>query len=114
MKPALAPATLAACLAAAIQPSAAQTVWNVNVGNTVNTTHQITTTDNYVGAATENTANSVWNGIAGSTTTTLADSTGSTSAGVTFTVTPASGSAVNFSNTATTVGDEIFLSWIKM
>ncbi|MCH7228954.1 hypothetical protein [Haloferula sp. A504] len=105
--------TLAVCLTVVVQDSAAQTVWNVNVGNTVNTTHQITTTDNYVGAATENTANSVWNGIADSATATLADSTGSTGAGVTFTITPAVGSGITFNNNTGTVGDEIFLSWIK-
>ncbi len=105
--------TAAFCLAVAVSQSAAQTVWNVNVGNTVNTTHQITTTDNYVGAATENTVNSVWNGITGSATATLADSTGSTSAGVTFTITPAAGSGINFNNNSGTVGDEIFKSWIK-
>ncbi len=104
---------IASLFALTILTAGGATVWNVNVGNTVNSTHQITTTDNYVGAATENTANSVWNGITGSTTVTLADSTGSTSAGVTFTVTAAAGSAVNFSNTSSTVGDEIFLSWMK-
>ncbi|MCH7228953.1 PEP-CTERM sorting domain-containing protein [Haloferula sp. A504] len=104
---------IASGFALTVMTAGGATVWNVNVGNTVNSTHQITTTDNYVGAATENTANSVWNGITGSTTVTLADSTGSTSAGVTFTVTPAAGSAVNFSNNSGTVGDEIFKSWIK-
>lgn len=89
------------------------TVWNVNVGDTVNTTDQITTTDNYVGAATENTANSVWNGITSSAMATLADSTGNTSRGVTFTITPAAGSGISFSHTANTAGDAIFKSWMK-
>ncbi len=62
----------------------AATVWNVNIGN------QIDETDNYVGAAFENTANSTWNSVTTGTTpatpfaTTLADSTGDNSAGVTL------------------------------
>jgi hypothetical protein len=93
----------------------AATVWNVNVGGGIEPgdAYEITTADNYLGAATENTANSVWNAIESSTTTTLADSTGSTSAGVSFTIAPTNGSDVQFQAQGATVGDEIFISYIK-
>ena len=98
-----------ACLAADASP-----VWNVNVGNSTGTgqAFEITTTDNYVGAAAENTANSTWNAVSSTSTAILADSTGSSSAGVTFKITPDAASAIDFGNQNIT-GDEVFATWIK-
>lgn len=90
--------------------SRADTVWNVNVGSASN---QITTGDNYTGAATENTANSTWNHVSSTATATLADSTGNNSAGITFTIVPAATSTLNFGVQALTTGDKIFRTWIK-
>jgi hypothetical protein len=65
-------------------------VWNVNFHN------PITTTENFWGAAPENTANSTWNRIGGTDNSLpvsarlLADSTGSTSAGVNIDLSAAS------------------------
>lgn len=96
------------------------TVWNVNLGDTaVSGTRQITTSDNYVGAASENTANSTWNAIsvANNVVTTTGAVSLVTSAGSTSTVTLSiSGGANNLnsgSNTLTT-GDEIFYTWFKV
>ncbi len=79
------PAAVAlAAVALTNTPAHAGPVWNVNF------TNQITTTENFVGAATENTANSTWNKIGGAanslpvTGMALADSTGVTTAGVTI------------------------------
>jgi hypothetical protein len=95
--------------------ASAATVWNVNIGGGIGSgqSYEITTLDNYVGAATENTASSTWNAVSSSTTATLADSTGSISAGVTIGITEAVGSSVGFQNQAGTVGDEVFKSYIK-
>jgi hypothetical protein len=87
----------------------ATTVWNVNIGS------QIDESDNYIGAAAENTANSTWNSttptnFAGQT---LADSTGSSAAGVTLAITSNTTSDNGYSNTALTTGDEIFIGWTK-
>ncbi|MDG0994338.1 MAG: PEP-CTERM sorting domain-containing protein [Akkermansiaceae bacterium] len=87
----------------------AATVWNVNVGNEVDTSHEITTADDYVGAATENTANSTWNPISSTVSTTLADSTGDSSAGVTIGMS----SGVDFGVTVQIEGDEVFKTWMK-
>jgi hypothetical protein len=63
----------------------AATVWNVNMAVADSPITQITTGDNYMGAATENTAGSTWNNITTSASgIALADSTGSVSAGVTL------------------------------
>jgi hypothetical protein len=106
-------AALTATTALAAGSASAATVWNVNVGNsTVGSSNAITTTDNYVGAATENTANSTWNGISNTDLTTLADSTGDNIAGVTFKITADPSSAIDFGGQNIT-GDEIFNTWIK-
>ena len=83
--------------------SQSTTVWNVNIGS------QVTTSDNYVGAATENTQNSTWNSVTSVPQTTMAllDSTGSSTAGVTFDITGS-----NVGNQNLNSGDEIFYSWI--
>ena len=79
-------------------------VWNVNFGS------QITPSDNYVGAAVENTQNSTWNSITSTpqAAMALADSTGSSAAGVTLDLT----SSKNISTTNLNGGDEIFFSYI--
>ena len=83
---------------------AATTVWNVNIGT------QITTSDDFAGAAPENTvANSFWNSAptsAGSMA--LADATGSSSAGVTLTL---AGSLAG--GTRAITGPEIFATFTK-
>jgi hypothetical protein len=91
-----------------------QNVWNVNVGNSTagsGGASEITTGDNYLGAAPENTANSTWNAVTTAAVATLADSTGSSAAGVTFTVSPTAG-VVTYGGQNIT-GDEIFDTWIK-
>ena len=81
-----------AALAVGLTTANAQTVWNVNIGT------EIDETDNFVGGATENTANSTWNSIPSANQTGMAldDSTGDNSAGVTldFTGTRAGGGGV--------------------
>lgn len=95
-------------------PAGAQTVWNINVGaGTGSGTNQITTANNYGGAATENTANSTWNGVTSAGLVTLADSTGSSSAGVTLEIIAGAGSVVQFGNQNLNSGDKIFNTWIK-
>lgn len=98
----------------------AATVWNVNLGDSsVSSTRQISTGDNYIGAAAENTSNSTWNAI--SVSNNAVPSTGAvaltTSTGATSTVTlNISGGANNLNsggNTLTT-GDEIFSTWFKV
>jgi hypothetical protein len=92
----------------------AQTVWNVNVGaGTGSGTNQITTVNNYTGAAPENTANSTWNAVSTAGQVTLADSTGNNGAGVTLAIIAGSGSVVQFGNQNLTSGDKIFNTWIK-
>lgn len=91
-----------------------QTVWNVNVGSGVGSgTNQITTANNYIGAAPENTANSTWNGVTSISLTTLADSTGGTSAGVTIEMIAGAGSVIQFGVQNLNSGDKIFNTWIK-
>lgn len=82
----------------------ASTVWNVNFGK-----DRITPTDNFVGAASENTQNSTWNNIDSvpQTHLLLADSTASTAAGVTFDIV---GSKVG--NQGLKTGDKIFTGYI--
>jgi hypothetical protein len=87
---------------------AAPTVWNVNIGT------EITTSDNYVGAAPENTANSTWNSFVAAdlpNPKSLLDSTGASSA-VTFRVT-GSPSMPTVSGQAIIQGDKIFITWLK-
>lgn len=92
----------------------AQTVWNVNVGSGVGSgSNQITTANNYIGAAPENTANSTWNGVTSVSLVTLADSTGSSAAGVTFEMIAGAGSVIQFGAQNLTSGDKIFNTWIK-
>lgn len=77
-------------------------VWNVNIGNNIDET------DDYVGAAPQNTTNSTWNSItADGTGMALLDSTGSGAAGVTMDLT-------GTGHGATAVGgDEIWQQWTK-
>ncbi|MFK7909861.1 MAG: sialate O-acetylesterase [Akkermansiaceae bacterium] len=89
-------------------------VWNVNVGNSsAGSTNAITTANNYLGAASENTANSTWNAVSATSAATLADSTGSSVAGVTIKITPDASSSINFGGSNLTSGDKIFNTWIK-
>ena len=78
-------------------------VWNVNMGS------ELTPSDNFVGAATENTQNSTWNSLTSvpQTAMVLQDSTGSSAAGVTLDIT---GDDVRGQNLNS--GAEIFNSWI--
>ncbi len=110
------PLSLSAVVALLLpSPSAqAQTVWNVNVGaGTGSGTNQITTANNYTGAAPENTANSTWNAVSTAGMVTLADSTGNIGAGVTFEIIAGANSVVQFGNQNLTSGDKIFNTWIK-
>lgn len=123
----LATKTLFAALAttglAASTASAATVVYNVNVGPgsaiSEDDTYEITTDDNYIGAATENTANSTWNPVSSDSATVLADSTGDNSAGVTIKFTAFPGNAVdpastlNFGAKEIFTGDEIFATYVK-
>jgi hypothetical protein len=91
-------------------PSAhAATVWNVNIGT------ELTTSDNFAGAAPENTVpNSFWNSVTTATPTNqaLSDSTGAASM-ATLTLTPPGGIAMNYGNFASVTGPEIFSTWMK-
>ena len=98
---ALAVLTLASTLAHAAP------VWNVNIGS------EITTSDNFAGAAPENTApNSFWNSVTTATPSNqaLSDSTGAASA-ATLTLTPPG--PMNFGGHAPVTGLELFSTWIK-
>ncbi|MCF7674158.1 MAG: tandem-95 repeat protein, partial [Akkermansiaceae bacterium] len=77
-------------------------VWNVNIGS------ELTTSDNFIGAATENTANSTWNNVGIVTNQALVDSTGAAGT-VTLTF---GGGADNLGNNTIT-GPEIFATWLK-
>ncbi|MCF7731041.1 MAG: hypothetical protein K9N23_05110 [Akkermansiaceae bacterium] len=80
-------------------------VWNVNIGS------ELTTGDNFIGAATENTANSTWNSVTmvNPSAMALVDSTGAGST-ATLTLTGAN----QYGNYAPlTSGPEIFNTWIK-
>ena len=115
MKTSMSLAALAGLTLAAGSANAA-TVYNVNFGTTSVTKgilptqpNEITTGDNYVGAAPENTVNSTWTPIIGVVTgLALNDSTGSTAAGVTLTVDSGGGGFDGYD----TVGDEIFSSYV--
>jgi hypothetical protein len=100
--------TLSLLAATALAAGSAQAaVWNVNFSS--DSSYHISTTDNYVGAATENTTNSTWNNISTSNASlTLADSTGSSAAGVTLAV---AGDGIG--STPIGAGDEIFAGWTK-
>lgn len=100
-------AAILALTATGSASAAATTVWNVTVSNQDLTGYQ--------GAATENAATgSTWNAVSDTSTATLIDSTndGSGSAGVTFKLTPAGGSAIDFGG-QNVAGDDIFDTWIK-
>ncbi|MCF7731603.1 MAG: PEP-CTERM sorting domain-containing protein [Akkermansiaceae bacterium] len=85
---------------------AAPTVWNVNIGT------ELTTSDNFIGAAPENTANSFWNSVttANPTAMPLADST-ETASTATLTLT----GSIGFTDGgwAAVTGPEIFSQWSK-
>lgn len=103
-------ASATAALAALILTSTsahAAPVWNVNIGN------EITTSDNFVGAAAENTANSFWNSVLTATPTNqvLSDSTGASS---TATLTLTAGSQpISYGGYAPVTGIELFSTWLK-
>ena len=85
-------------------------VWNVNIGA------QLTTSDNYLGAATENTTNSTWNSVVNplpKTNLPLVDSTNATTP-VTLDISAVkSGVPVTVIGTRVpTTGDEIFHSYV--
>ena len=103
---ALATAALAA-LALANTPAHA-TVWNVNIGN------EITTSDNFAGAAAENTPNSFWNSVTtgAPTNQALSDSTGATTT-ATLTLAVPSPLNINPAGYAPVTGLELFSTWIK-
>jgi alpha-galactosidase len=113
-------ATTASSPASATTSAASPTstrVWNINLGNsTVTGTNQIATTDNFIGAAAENTANSIWNGIAPASgvvaSTTLNDSTGSATNSPTFQGST-SGGQLGSNNNTLNPGDKIFRTWVK-
>ena len=83
-------------------------VWNVNIGT------EITTSDNFAGAAAENTVtNSFWNSVtANPTGLVLADATSSNSAGVTLTLTDGL-QAIQYGGYAPVTGIELFSTWAK-
>ena len=115
MKTSMSLAALAGLTLAAGSAHAA-TVYNVNFGadsvdkGILSTQpNEITTGDNYVGAAPENTVNSTWVPISSFVTgQALADSTGSTAAGATLTV---SGNSSGAFDGSTVAGDKIFSSY---
>lgn len=91
--------------------SSASKVWNVNFGS------EITTTDNFTGAAAENTANSFWNSVPVQSITTsylltLKDSTNA-SGTVTMTLTAASTTKAIAVSRSDITGPEIFDTWAK-
>jgi hypothetical protein len=102
--------TTASILAVTGSLASAATVWNVNIGNGIASGQgfDITPGDNYVGAATENTANSTWNAVNNGSATNLVDSTGAASL-----VTIDLSDNASFGDNGATVGDEIFKSWVK-
>jgi hypothetical protein len=83
-------------------------VWNVNIGN------EITPSDNFIGAAPENTANSFWNSVLTATPSNqaLSDSTGAAST-VALTLTPPGGFTMDYGGFAPVTGPEIFSTWMK-
>ena len=95
-------AVVLAAFAFTIPSAQGQIVWNVNFGGS------ITPSDNYVGAAPENTPNSTWNAVTSlpQTAKALADSTGS-DAGVTLDL-----SGPGIGGHGLTSGDKIFAYYI--
>jgi hypothetical protein len=99
-------AVAASALALTGMSANAATVYNVNIGSE--------DLAGYQGAATENAAaGSTWNAVTTTASTTLDDSTGDNSAGVTIGMTPTAGHAVSFGITIQTEGDPIFETWMK-
>jgi len=86
------------------------TVWNLQVANEAG--NQITTANNFMGAAAENTANSTWNRVATlpQVGMLLKNSTGSDTAGVNIDLTSSDGASVKTQNLNS--GDKIFNSRI--
>jgi hypothetical protein len=107
--------SLAALALANPSAHAAPTVWNVNMAGTA-AAYTITTSENYFGAALENTANSTWNNIVTSANgIALADSTGSNSAGVTLDLSALQGAnpISPYGPGVPGTGDEIFNSYLS-
>jgi hypothetical protein len=108
-------ATLAALALAGLPAHAAPTVWNVNMASN-QAIDTITTSENYFGAAPENTANSTWNNIVTSANgIALADSTGSNSVGVTLDLSALQGvTPLNpYGPGVPGTGDEIFNTYLS-
>jgi hypothetical protein len=116
----VAAAVAVTALTLAIPSAYATTVWNINVGDSsVSSTRQITTSDNYIGAAPENTANSTWNAISVSNNAVTTPGTvalvTSTAASSTVTINISSGSNnLNSGGNDLTTGDEVFSTWFKV
>ena len=109
---ALSTAALAALAALALANTPAHaTVWNVNIGNEINTS------DNFAGAAAENTPNSFWNSVTIGTPTnqTLSDSTGATTTATLTLAVPlrVPPLTINPAGYAPVTGLELFSTWIK-
>jgi hypothetical protein len=97
-------AALAALAFANPSAHAAPAVWNVNIGD------QVTTSDNFAGAAVENTTpNSFWNSV--TTTPTGLALNDSTEAATTATLTMSAVAGLGFGNQTLNSGPEIFNSW---
>ena len=90
-----------AALALTSTAHAAPTVWNVNIGS------EITTSDNFVGAAPENTVSSTWNSLLNTSLLPLLNSTGAAG-----TVTVQLGSTAGFGVNGGYL-PEIFTTWCK-
>lgn len=94
----------------AIPSAHAATVWNVNIGT------QITTSDNFIGAAPENTVSSTWNSVTtpAPVNQALVDSTGAASA-ATLTLGGGADQMGTYTYAAFTAitGPEIFETWLK-
>jgi hypothetical protein len=97
-----------AVTALAIPSAHSATVWNVNIGS------EITTSDNFIGAAPENTVNSTWNSVLTATPSNqaLSDSTGAATT-ATLTLTPPAGKTMNYGGFAPVTGLELFSTWMK-
>ena len=109
---ALSTAALAALAALALANTPAHaTVWNVNIGNEINTS------DNFAGAAAENTPNSFWNSVTIGTPTnqTLSDSTGATTTATLTLAVPVRVPplTINPAGYAPVTGIELFSTWLK-
>ncbi|MCF7674155.1 MAG: PEP-CTERM sorting domain-containing protein [Akkermansiaceae bacterium] len=93
-----------AVTALAIPSAHSATVWNVNIGS------EIDTSDNFVGAAPENTVNSTWNSVGNTNLLPLVDSTGA--AGTVTVQLGVVGGTLGFTGNGGYL-PEIFTTWSK-